>query len=107
VKIAVLDDWQGVARSSADWSRLAARSELVYFADAFGSEDAAVVGLVDFDILLTMRERTAFPESLLRRLPKLRMIGITGAMNAALDVAACTRLGITVCNTTSAGPGAP
>jgi phosphoglycerate dehydrogenase-like enzyme len=35
------------------------------------------------------------------------MIGITGAMNASLDVAACTRLGITVCNTTSAGPGAP
>jgi phosphoglycerate dehydrogenase-like enzyme len=54
-----------------------------------------------------MRERTAFPETLIRRLPKLRMIGITGASNAVLDVAACTRLGITVCNTTGAGPGAP
>jgi phosphoglycerate dehydrogenase-like enzyme len=107
VKIAVLDDWQDVARSSADWSRLAARAELMFFADAFASEDEAASALVDFDILLTMRERTAFPETLIRRLPKLRMIGITGASNAVLDVAACTRLGITVCNTTGAGPGAP
>jgi phosphoglycerate dehydrogenase-like enzyme len=107
VKIAILDDWQDVARSSADWSRLAARAELVFFADAFGSEDEAAVALADFDILLTMRERTDFPETLIRRLPKLRMIGITGAMNAVLDVAACTRLGITVCNTTGGGPGAP
>jgi phosphoglycerate dehydrogenase-like enzyme len=107
VKIAVLDDWQDVARSSADWSRLAARAELVFFADAFASEDEAASALADFDILLTMRERTAFPETLIRRLPKLRMIGITGASNAVLDVAACTRLGITVCNTTGAGPGAP
>ena len=58
---------------------LAARAELVFFADAFGSEDEAAQALADFDILLTMRERTAFPESLIRRLPKLRMIGITGA----------------------------
>ena len=94
VKIAVLDDWQDVARSSADWSRLAARAEIVFFADAIGTEAEAAVALADFDILLTMRERTAFPESLIRRLPKLRMISITGASNASLDVAACTRQGI-------------
>jgi phosphoglycerate dehydrogenase-like enzyme len=99
VRIAILDDWQDVAQSSADWSRLAARADLVFFPDAFGSEDEAAAALADFDILLTMRERTAFPESLLRRLPNLRMIGITGAMNASLDVTACTRQGVTVCNT--------
>lgn len=105
-KIAILDDWQGVARSSADWSRLAARAELVFFADAFASEDEAALALRDFDIVLTMRERTPFPEGLIRRLPKLRMIGITGASNASLDVEACTRQGVTVCNTTG-GAGAP
>jgi phosphoglycerate dehydrogenase-like enzyme len=107
VKIAILDDWQDVARSSADWSRLAARAELVFFADAFASEDEAASALTDFDILLTMRERTAFPESLIRRLPKLSMIGITGASNASLDVEACTRQGVTVCNTTASGGGTP
>jgi phosphoglycerate dehydrogenase-like enzyme len=99
VKIAILDDWQDVARKSADWSKLAARAELVFFADAFGSEDEAARALEDFDILLTMRERTAFPETLIRRLPKLRMIGITGPSNPAVDVKACTRQGVTVCNT--------
>jgi phosphoglycerate dehydrogenase-like enzyme len=99
VKIAILDDWQGVARSSADWSRLAARADLVFFADAFASEDEAAVALADFDILLTMRERTAFPETLLRRLPKLRMISVTGASNSLLDLEACTRQGVTVSNT--------
>jgi phosphoglycerate dehydrogenase-like enzyme len=99
LKIAIIDDWQGVARSSADWSRLAARAELVFFADAFGSEDEAAQALADFDVILTMRERTAFPESLIHRLPKLRMIGITGPSNPTVDVEACTRQGVTVCNT--------
>ena len=63
MKIAILDDWQDVARTSADWSKLGARAELVFFADAFGSEDEAARALEDFDILLTMRERTAFPET--------------------------------------------
>jgi phosphoglycerate dehydrogenase-like enzyme len=99
VKIAILDDWQGVARNSADWSGLAARAELVFFADAFGSEDEAALALADFDILLTMRERTAFPETLIRRLPKLRMISVTAPSNPLLDVQACTRQGVTVCNT--------
>ena len=107
MKIAILDDWQDVARTSADWSRLAARAELKFFTNAFQSEDEAAEKLADFDILLTMRERTAFPEILIRRLPKLRMIGITGAANASLDVAACTRAGVTVCNTGSGGPSAP
>ena len=105
-KIAILDDWQDVARSSADWSTLAARADLAFLADAFGTEDEAAVALADFDILLTMRERTAFPETLIRRLPKLRMIGITGASNASLDVAACTRQGIAVCSTAGRA-GAP
>lgn len=49
-----------------------------------------------------MRERTPFPEALIRRLPRLRMIGTTGASNRSLDVEACTRQGVTVCNTTGA-----
>ena len=107
VKIAILDDWQDVAQSSADWSGLGARADLTFYPDAFGTEDEAAAALADFDILLTMRERTAFPETLIRRLRKLRMISITGASNASLDVAACTRLGITVCNTAGGAADAP
>ena len=55
-KVAVLDDWQGVARSSADWSPLLARAEVVFFARALDEDDAAVK-LADFEIVLSTRER--------------------------------------------------
>jgi phosphoglycerate dehydrogenase-like enzyme len=103
-KVAVLDDWQGVARSSADWSPLLARAEVVFFAQAFQDEDDTARKLADFDIVLSMRERTPLPASLINRLPKLRMLGMTGARNASLDTAACTARGILVCNT-SGGAG--
>jgi phosphoglycerate dehydrogenase-like enzyme len=106
-KIAVLDDWQDVARASADWSALAARAEVTFFSDPFATEDEAATALADFDILLTMRERTAFPESLVRRLPKLRMLSITGASVATLDVEACSRQGVLVCNTAGGASAAP
>jgi phosphoglycerate dehydrogenase-like enzyme len=104
-KVAVLDDWQGVARGSADWSRLMARAEVVFFARAFASEDDAAASLADFEIVLSMRERTPLPASLIRRLAKLRMLGITGARNLSLDVAACTARGVAVCHTVSDGQG--
>ena len=99
VKVAVLDDWQGVARSSADWSPLLARAEVVFFAQAFTDEDDAAAKLTDFEIVLSMRERTPLPASLINRLPKLRMLGITGVRNASLDAAACAARGVLVCNT--------
>ena len=102
-KVAVLDDWQGVARGAADWSALEARTELTFFADAFANEDDAAAKLADFDIVLSMRERTPLPDTLINRLPKLRMLGMTGARNASLDTPACTARGIVVCNTSGGG----
>ena len=103
-RVAVLDDWQGVARGAADWRPLQARAEVVFFADAFADQDDAVAKLADFEIVLSMRERTSLPGSLINRLPKLRMLGMTGARNASLDTAACTARGIpVVCNTQGGG----
>src|SRR5580693_8012803 len=98
-KVAVLDDWQAVARSSADWSPLSAGADVVFFAQAFADEDDAAAELADFEIVLSMRERTPLPGSLINRLPRLRMLGITGRHNASLDTAACTARRIPVCNT--------
>jgi phosphoglycerate dehydrogenase-like enzyme len=98
-KVAVLDDWQDVAQSSTDWSPLIARTEVVFFKQAFIGEEDAVEKLADFEIILSMRERTPLPGSLINRLPKLRMLGITGSRNLSLDIAACTARGVVVCNT--------
>jgi phosphoglycerate dehydrogenase-like enzyme len=101
-KVAILDDWQGVARSSTDWSPLMAIADVVFFGEAFHDEEDAAEKLADFDIVLSMRERTPLPGSLIHRLPKLRMLGITGPSNRSLDVSACTARGVIVCNTGSA-----
>jgi phosphoglycerate dehydrogenase-like enzyme len=102
-KVAVLDDWQGIAKSSTDWSALSAAAEVVFFEQAFRDENDAAEKLADFDIVLSMRERTPLPGSLIDRLPKLRLLGITGSSNAILDLAACTAKKIIVSNTIGHG----
>jgi phosphoglycerate dehydrogenase-like enzyme len=82
-----------------------ARAEVVFFSGAFASEDDAAARLAEFEIVLSMRERTPLPGSLIDRLPTLRMLGITGQRNLSLDVTACTARGVVVCNTTSTGAG--
>jgi len=105
-RIAVLDDWQDMARDLADWSPLEGRGEVVFFRGALAGVDDAAAKLADFDIILTMRERSAFPASLAARLPRLRMLGITGLRAAAIDVAALQARGVVVCHTASV-PGSP
>ena len=99
MRCAVLDDYQGVAQSFADWGPLAGRVEPVIFREPFADEDAAAEALAGFPIVLAMRERTPFPESLLARLPELRLLVTTGMRNAAIDMAAAKARGVTVCGT--------
>jgi len=103
IKVAVLDDWQGIARSSTDWSTLSSAVDLVFFEQAFQDETEAIEKLANFEIVLSMRERTPLPASLIDCLPRLRMLGITGSYNALLDLAACTAKGIVVSNTAGHG----
>ena len=71
VKIAVLDDYQGVALSTADWSPLDGRAEITVFRDHVGEPDAVVARLEPFDVVCVMRERTPLPRAVLERLPRL------------------------------------
>jgi phosphoglycerate dehydrogenase-like enzyme len=105
-RIAVLDDWQGIARTSADWSALMKRAEIVFRDKALAGEDDAAAKLKDFDILLTMRERTPFPASLVRRLPKLKMLGMTGMRAPSIDIGALRAQGVVVCCTGGGANGA-
>ena len=99
VKIALLDDYQGVAMRSADWHALPADCSVEVFKDHLVSEDDLVRRLVDFDVIMAMRERTPFRLSLLQRLPNLKLLSTAGARNASIDMDAATELGILVCGT--------
>lgn len=105
IKIAVLDDWQGVAKTSADWSALTARAEVSFFEDALPDEDAAAARLADFDVVMSMRERTPFPASLIARLPKLRLLSVTGARNKSVDLGALAERGIAATRTEAGEDG--
>ena len=105
MKVAVLDDYQSVAESMADWSQLPPGAEVVFFSDHLTDESALAERLGGFDVVVGMRERTPFPRSLLERLPKLRLLVTTGRRNASFDIAAATELGVAVCGTDGAGEG--
>jgi phosphoglycerate dehydrogenase-like enzyme len=103
-RVAVLDDWQRMARSCADWAPLEARAEVFFFTDPFASEDEVAAALSGFDVILATRERTPFPRSLIDRLPALRMFGLTGVRAGKIDLAYLQQRGVVVCFT-DGGPG--
>ena len=98
-RVALLDDYQGVALRMADWKSLPAGTELVAFSDHLADEGALATRLADFDIVMAMRERTAFTRSLLERLPKLRLLITAGMRNASIDMKAAAERGVLVCGT--------
>ena len=102
-RVAILDDYQKVAASSADWTALPADVEVSFFHDHLDDPGALVARLEPFEIIGIMRERTPFPGALLERLKHLRLLITTGPRNASIDLAAAHRRGVTVCGTRSSG----
>ncbi len=105
MKIAILDDYQRVALSMADWRALPPEAELQVFDTPARDEDELVHRLAPFEVIVAMRERTAFPESVISRLPQLKLLASTGLRNAAIDLDACRRRGVAVCGSHSAANG--
>jgi phosphoglycerate dehydrogenase-like enzyme len=98
-KIAVLDDYQGVALKMADWSAVAARAQLDIYNDHLADLDAVAKRLHPYDIICVMRERTPLRRELIERLPNLKLIASTGPRNASLDLEAAAARGIQVVHT--------
>ncbi len=99
MKVAILDDYQNVALTLADWSKVAKRAEITVFNDHVADTEGVVRRLMPFDILCVMRERTPLPRGVIERLPKLRLIASTGARNASIDTAAAEERGVKVVGT--------
>ena len=107
VQIAVLDDWQDVARDVVDWTALDAIGQVSFLHD-FPADNATLAQrLQAFQVICVMRERTRFDEDLLRRLPNLKLLVTGGMRNAALDLKAAAALGIQVCGSDSYKHAAP
>ena len=99
VRVAVLDDYQSVALSMADWSGLDKRAAITVFNDHMADPDAVVARLQSFDIVCVMRERTPMSRAIIERLPRLRLIASTASRNASIDLEAAAERGVEVMHT--------
>lgn len=102
MKIAILDDYQDAARG-LDAFRLLDGHEVKVFASSTRGLGQLAIRLAPFDALVLIRERTAFPATLLARLPNLKLISQTGKVSGHIDVAAATGHGIAIAE----GVGSP
>jgi len=103
MRLAILDDYHSVSLDVADWTVVAEKVDIHVFTSHLGDEDHVAAALAPFEILVVMRERTSFPDSLLRRLPKLQLLVTTGQRNLAIDMAAARECDVDVCGTTLLG----
>ena len=101
--IAILDDYQNVALSMADWSGLQEGHRIQVFNKRLPDVEAAAQALAGFEVIGIMRERTPFPRALFDKLPNLKLLVTTGKRNASIDLAAAKDRGVMVCNTGGAG----
>jgi phosphoglycerate dehydrogenase-like enzyme len=99
MKIAILDDYQDVALGYADWKGLPGSPEVTVFNQHIGRHELLAATLRPFDVIVAMRERTPFADSLLALLPNLRLLVTTGMANASCDLEAARERGIMVCGT--------
>jgi len=102
LRCAILDDYQDVALKLADWPKLAG-IEVERFTIPVADEAKLAEMLRGFAVIIAMRERTPFRESLLSRLPDLRLLVTTGMRNASIDMEAAARQGVLVCGTGAIG----
>ena len=105
MRIAVLDDYQGVALTSADWSPVTdhptRRCTVDVFRDHLSEPAALTARLAPYDAVVVMRERTPLPAHVIAALPRLQLVVTTGRRNPSIDTTATQRAGITVCGTDS------
>jgi phosphoglycerate dehydrogenase-like enzyme len=103
VHCAILDDYQNVALKLADWSKLKNAIEIKVFQEHLGGADKVIAALQGFEIIVAMRERTAFSKKVIDALPALKLLITTGMRNASIDTEAAKARGITVCGTGTFG----
>jgi phosphoglycerate dehydrogenase-like enzyme len=99
IKVAVLDDYQSVALSMADWSPLENLADITVFNDHVADVGNLIQRLRPFDVVCVMRERTPLHRVVIESLPNLKLIASTGPGNASIDQDAAAERGIEIRHT--------
>ena len=103
-KIAILDDYIGVALEYGDWSALPADAEITVYREAIPPE-RLVDELSDYEIVVITQQRTRFPRTVLEGLPNLKLLVCNGRTSNVVDHEARTERGILLCGTAETNRG--
>ena len=105
-KIAILDDYIGVALDYGDWSVLPDDAEITVYREAISPGE--VVGeLSGYEVVVITQQRTRFPRAVLEGLPELRLLVCNGPTSNVVDHEARIELGILLCGTADTDRAVP
>ena len=104
-KIAILDDYLGLALRSADWSVLDGLCEIDVIDRKLQVPGEAAEVLAPYHVLCHLRERTPMPRALIERLPRLQFMTVTGKAHRTLDLQAATDCGVLVSHVSAGQTG--
>jgi phosphoglycerate dehydrogenase-like enzyme len=104
-KIAILDDYIGVALEYGDWSVVPADAEISVYREAIPPE-RLVEELSDYEIVVITQQRARFPRTVLEDLPKLKLLVCNGRTSNVIDHQARIERGILLCGTAETSQGA-
>lgn len=97
----ILDDYQNVALSMADWTKVAESVNVTTFNEHINDERNLIKLLYIYEIIVIMRERTPFTANLINNLPNLKLLITSGMRNKSIDLNAAKENGVVVCGTQS------
>jgi phosphoglycerate dehydrogenase-like enzyme len=97
-KIAILDDYIGVALGYGDWSALPVDAEITVYREAIPPE-RLVEELRDYEIVVITQQRARFPRAVLEGLPGLKLLVCNGRTSNVVDHDARIERGILLCGT--------
>jgi phosphoglycerate dehydrogenase-like enzyme len=95
-RVAVLDDYEGLADQGPAYQKLKQRAEINIFRERLETDTDLGRELKDVHALLLVRERTRFGEKQFSLAPQLKLIAQTGRTTGHIDVATANKRGIAI-----------
>jgi phosphoglycerate dehydrogenase-like enzyme len=99
LKVAIIDDYQNVSHQFVDLKNLSGKYEFKIFSKPFLDESSVIEQLLDFEVLLIMRERTPITKNIIDNLKNLKFIITSGMRNKSIDLEAAKKRTIIVSGT--------
>jgi phosphoglycerate dehydrogenase-like enzyme len=103
-KIAILDDYIGVALEYGDWTQLPGDAEITVYREAIPPQ-RLVDELSDYEIVVITQQRARFPRTVLEGLPNLKLIVCNGRTSNVVDHEARIERGILLSGTAETDRG--